>query len=50
MKVPNEQAKRDCFAYSGGHYAHDRGCRILTKMLCEKGKCPFYKKEGNKCK
>lgn len=32
-----EKMKTDCFGYKV------RECTALTKMLCKKGECPFYK-------
>ena len=38
-KLDKNKIKKDCFGCGPG----GKSCKILTEMLCEKGKCPFYK-------
>lgn len=33
--------KEDCFAYPPRAFKHECGC--LTELVCESGKCSFYK-------
>ena len=37
MEVQGDRIKTDCFGYKMG------GCTVLTEMVCENGKCTFYK-------
>jgi hypothetical protein len=42
--MDTSQIKTDCFGYEG--LSKKTKCRVLTELMCEKSKCPFYKTWG----